>query len=85
MTNTVDYQVILISFPDKKTKETVTENEDGSYTIFIEASLSREEQQEEFLHAMSHILGGDFSKDNADFIERHTHCLNCFKNGIMSR
>lgn len=37
----IDYQVQLINFPDSKTRETVTPNIDGSYTIFIETSLSK--------------------------------------------
>ena len=73
MAKTVDYHVQLITFPDKKTKETVTNNDDGSYTIFIEASLSSFEQQDAFLHAMAHILGEDFDKTDVDFIERIAH------------
>ena len=38
----IDYQVHLINFPTGKTKEAVTENEDGSYTIFIEEKLSKD-------------------------------------------
>ena len=83
MTNNVDYQVRLISFPDYKTKEAVTENEDGSYTIFIEASLSSIEQKEAFIHAMRHILGEDFRKDDVDSIERMAHGLNCLKTCAM--
>ena len=69
----IDYQVRLISFPPGKTKEAVTENEDGTYTIFIDATLSREQQQERFHHAMKHILGDDFTKYNANKIEFDAH------------
>ena len=54
-------------------KEAVTENDDGSYTIFIESSLTREMQQEAFEHAMVHILGNDFSKDGINKIEFDAH------------
>ena len=70
---TIDYQVKLIQFPNSKVKESVVENEDGSYTIFIEASLSREMQQESFEHAMRHIFGDDFTKDNVNRIEFDAH------------
>lgn len=70
---TIDYQVKLIQFPNAKVKESVVENEDGSYTIFIEASLSREMQQESFEHAMRHIMGEDFTKDNVNKIEFDAH------------
>lgn len=71
----IDYQVRLINFPNPKTKETVTENDDGSYTIFIETSLSKKSQQEAFLHAMKHILGNDFDKVDVNKIERQAHNL----------
>lgn len=70
---TIDYQIQLIQFPNKRVKETVVPNEDGSYTIFIEASLSREQQQDAFKHAMKHILGDDFSKDDINKIEKAAH------------
>lgn len=72
---TIDYQIQFIQFPNKKVKESVVENEDGSYTIFIEASLSRDKQQEAFKHAMKHILGDDFTKDNVDKIEKAAHSM----------
>lgn len=69
----IDYQVHFISFPDNKTHETVTPNNDGSYTIFIETSLSKKGQQGAFIHAMKHILGNDFEKINIDTIEANAH------------
>ncbi|MGN0366745.1 MAG: hypothetical protein ACI4E5_12515 [Suilimivivens sp.] len=69
----IDYQIRLIQFPTKKINETVVENEDGSYTIFIESSLSKDRQKEAFIHAMKHILGDDFKKDDANKIEYEAH------------
>lgn len=71
----IDYQVILINFPNGKTKEAVTENEDGSYTIFIEENLSLIERQKEFLHAMKHIAGNDFSGEDIQKIEFNSRVL----------
>lgn len=68
----IDYQVRLINFPSK-TKEAVTKNEDGTYTIFIDAALSRDEQQKRFRHAMRHILSDDFAKENVQDIEVLAH------------
>ena len=62
-----------MTFPNKKVTESVIENEDGSYTIFIESSLTYERQQKAFQHAMKHIIGNDFGKDNANRIEYNTH------------
>ena len=69
----IDYRVHFIKFPTGKVKETVVENEDGSYSIFIDESLTREMQEESFKHAMQHILGNDFTKDNVDMIEKTAH------------
>ena len=74
MTNNIDYQVRLIQFHNEKIKELVVPNADDSYTIFIESSLSREEQQLAFLHAMKHITEHDFNKTTAaDFLEIRAH------------
>ncbi len=69
----IDYRVHFIKFPTGKVKESVVENEDGSFTIFIDDSLNREMQEEAFSHAMKHILGDDFTKDNVDVIELDAH------------
>lgn len=74
MIKNVDYQVRLMQFHNGKIKEMVVPNEDGSYTIFLESTLSREEQQREFLHAMMHICNKDFDKrGSADLIEIRAH------------
>lgn len=72
--NSVDYHIELIQFHNGKIRETVVQNEDGSYTIFIESTLSREEQQQAFLHAMAHIFNYDFEKKTpADLLEIRAH------------
>ena len=52
-------------------------NEDGSFTIFIEENLSQVERQKEFLHAVSHIIGEDFSKFDVQKIEQFAHEVDC--------
>lgn len=69
----IDYQVHLISFPTKKVREAVVENEDGSYTIFIDSALTAERQRKAFRHAMKHILGDDFRKHDVNQIEKEAH------------
>lgn len=71
----IDYQVRLIKFPSGKVKEAVTENEDGSYTIFIDDALSRYEQQSAFMHALRHICGNDFDGADAQKIEYNAHVI----------
>ena len=57
----ISYQVILM---DMTINEVVTENEDGSYTIFINSRLNYEQQMKAYLHAMKHITGDDFQKND---------------------
>ena len=69
----VDYQVHLIEFHGSAT-EAVVPNEDGTYTIFIESTLSREQQQQKFLHAMAHIYNKDFEKEcSVNLLEQEAH------------
>lgn len=66
----IDYQIILLDMP---TNEAVTVNKDGSYTIFINARLNREQQIKSYYHAMKHIVGEDFEKENVQEIEVLAH------------
>lgn len=54
-------------------RECVTPNSDGSYTIFINDTLSPEARIKAYRHAMGHIEGNDFEKADADEIERTAH------------
>lgn len=71
---TPDVNVILINFPGPE-REAVTHNEDGSYTIFINARLSSEGQLRAYEHAMKHIEEDDFAKNNVQQIEVVAHEL----------
>ena len=75
MGNITDYNLIQMNFPNGKTKEAVTENEDGSYTIFIDKNISDENKKKHFIHALKHIYNDDLcNKDySANEIESMTH------------
>ena len=47
-------------------------NEDGSFSIFINARLNWERQMVAYQHAIRHIMEDDFSKECADEIEKAT-------------
>lgn len=70
---TPDVNVVLMDFPSKKGNEMVVPNEDGSYTILINAGLNYESQQRAFEHAMHHIKNNDFQKENVQEIEYYAH------------
>lgn len=53
----------------------VVENEDGSYTILINAKLSQDGQLKAYQHALSHINNGDFEKSEVQSIEYQAHEL----------
>ena len=64
-----DVSVHVINM-DTLVEEQVVKNEDGSYSIFINARLSTNKQREAYLHALQHISRDDFSLSDADEIER---------------
>lgn len=70
-----DVYVHLIDFPNTTVTEAVTQNEDGSYSIFINAKLSKEKQQYAYAHALRHIDNFDFEKvgQNVSTIEAYAH------------
>lgn len=69
---TQDVNVVFRDFPNNG-KEMVIPNEDGSYTIFINARLNYEQQLKAYLHAMKHITGEDFQKNDIQHIEYYAH------------
>lgn len=64
--------VKIIDMPCK-IKGHVNENQDGSYTVFLNARLTFEQQQETYMHEIRHILNDDFAKEDTDLVERRTH------------
>lgn len=48
-------------------------NQDGSYTILINAKLSATNQKEVYKHELSHINNSDFEKFDCDSIEQEAH------------
>ena len=69
---TPDVNVIIMDLP-LPSKETVVPNEDGSYTIFINAKLSAEQRLKSYEHAIKHIEENDFSKTDVQTIECSAH------------
>lgn len=68
---TFDYQVF---FMDGMTvNEAITENEDGSFTIFINNNLCDSKRLKAIKHAIRHIAGRDFGKADVQEIEASAH------------
>ena len=68
---TFDYQVF---FMDGMTvNEAITENEDGSFTIFINSNLWYSKRLKAINHAIRHIAGRDFEKTDVQEIETSAH------------
>ena len=66
-----DYQVFFMD--GMKTNEAVTENEDGSYTIFVNSNLCESKRISAVHHAIKHIRGRDFEKADVQQIEADAH------------
>ena len=62
----------IINFPNSG-NEMVIKNEDGSYTILINAKLSDQGQLLAYEHALRHIINEDFEKENVQEIEADAH------------
>ena len=70
--------VVNVQVLDFKTtcgSELVTPNEDGSFTVLINARMSYDTQRKALLHALGHILNDDFEKENVQEIESAAHGL----------
>lgn len=65
--------VHLIDFGVNSVSETVTQNADGTFSIFINARLDHETQQRAYIHALAHIYRNDFEKFDVDTIEYECH------------
>lgn len=76
-----DVFVEIMDLGDTKIPETVVLNDDGSYTIFINARFSFEKQQESVNHALKHIKADDFFKNDVSVqqIETETHGISTCK------
>ena len=55
--------------------ESVHQNRDGSYTIFLNARYSDETLKRAYLHAVEHIKNHDWEKDSVQEIEAAAHGL----------
>lgn len=72
-----DINVQMIDLKTTKVKETVTCNEDGSYTIFLNTRFTQEQLNDAYIHAPNHIIRADFDKhtSSVDTIEAYAHGL----------
>ena len=68
----MDEYVYLLPLPGR-CRESVTCNEDGSYTILIRDDLPRSEQLKAYAHAKRHIINMDFEKTNVQEVEKDAH------------
>lgn len=73
MMTTQDINVQLIDFPNTKAKEMITENVDGSFTIFLNARFSRDTLIAAYHHAVWHIDHADFTGQDVQDIEMEAH------------
>lgn len=64
---------------DTMVSEQLVKNSDNSYTIFINARLSREAQLKAYRHALNHIKNEDFEKSDVQEIEFQAHGLEASK------
>lgn len=61
----------------------VIANEDGSYTILINARSAPNKQLEAYQHALEHIKNEDFQKENVQQIEFSAHSTSHVENNAQ--
>ena len=66
-------QIVYLDGMD--TNEAITENEDNSYTIFINRNLSEAKRLKAIQHALEHIKEKDFEKSDVQEIESKRHAV----------
>lgn len=69
----INCNVLFVKFPSPKVHEVVTENEDGSITVFLDKNATQESNKKRFLHVMKHLEGNDFEKEDVQSIESEAH------------
>ena len=66
--------VFVYTFPlPGKVKEVVTQNDDGSYTVFIKESLGPADRARALEHARRHINLLHFEGNNVQDLEKDAH------------
>lgn len=68
----MEVNTVLIDMPTKIKGYTV-KNSDDSYSIFLNARISRDCLLKTYEHEMEHIQNEDFEKENVDAIEKNAH------------
>ena len=68
---TFDYQIFFMD--GMNVNEIITENEDGSYTIFVNSNLCDSKRLKAINHAFKHIKKKDFEKNDVQEIEANAH------------
>lgn len=73
MSKYLDHAVNIVFVDFDKGNEMVVKNEDDSFTILINARLSRCQQLKAYRHALKHIKNSDFYKEDVQEIEKEAH------------
>ncbi len=58
-----DYFIYLVDFPDCRAGGMVTPNDDGTFSVYLNARLSRGQQLTSAAHECRHIAHDDFYRD----------------------
>ena len=59
----VDYYIRVVPFPSWSVGGMVMPNDDGTFSVYLNARLSLERQRQALKHELEHISNGDFYND----------------------
>lgn len=68
-----DVIVSTVDLKDTKVTEVVTKNDDGTYSIYLNARFSNERLKQAFDHAVQHLKNDDFYAEDVQAIEARAH------------
>lgn len=64
----------LLDMPARVKGQTV-KNEDGTYSVFLNARMASNQIEKTYQHEIQHIKNGDFEKEQVQRIETYAHKL----------
>ena len=67
---------ILIDMPTRVKGQTV-KNEDGTYSVFLNARMASNQIKKTYQHEINHIENGDFEEEQVQRIEMYAHKIKC--------
>lgn len=64
-----DYFIRLVQFPNRSADAVVVENDDGTYSVYMDSRLDREHHLEGYSHELEHMMRDDIYRSDVPITE----------------